>query len=93
MAHEPGLSETDRLLAVSTTSFDIAGLELFLPLYVGATTVIADRATVMDPRLLRLRLEADDITFMQATPATWRLLLEAGWKATRGCGCCAGARR
>jgi amino acid adenylation domain-containing protein len=80
MAHEPGLLETDRLLAVSTTSFDIAGLELFLPLYVGATTVIADRATVMDPRLLRLRLEADDITFMQATPATWRLLLEAGWK-------------
>ncbi len=80
MAHEPGLSEAERLLAVSTTSFDIAGLELFLPLYVGATTVIADRATVMDPRLLRLRLEADDITFMQATPATWRLLLEAGWK-------------
>ncbi len=80
MAHEPGLSEAERLLAVSTTSFDIAGLELFLPLYVGATTVIADRATVMDPRLLRRRLEADDITFMQATPATWRLLLEAGWK-------------
>ncbi len=81
MAHEPGLSETDRLLAVSTTSFDIAGLELFLPLYVGATTVIAARATVMDPRLLRQRLETDDITFMQATPATWRLLLEAGWKS------------
>ena len=81
MVHEPGLSETDRLLAVSTTSFDIAGLELFLPLCVGATTVIADRATVMDPRLLRQRLETDDITFMQATPATWRLLLEAGWKS------------
>ena len=80
MAHEPGLSETERLLAVSTTSFDIAGLELFLPLYVGATTVIADRATVMDPRLLRRRLEADGITLMQATPATWRLLLETGWQ-------------
>jgi amino acid adenylation domain-containing protein len=81
MVHQPGLSETDRLLAVSTTSFDIAGLELFLPLCVGATTVIADRATVMDPRLLRQRLETDHITFMQATPATWRLLLEAGWKS------------
>lgn len=81
MVHEPGLSERDRLLAVSTTSFDIAGLELFLPLCVGATTVIADRATVMDPRLLRQRLETDQITFMQATPATWRLLLEAGWKS------------
>ncbi len=81
MVHQPGLAETDRLLAVSTTSFDIAGLELFLPLCVGATTVIADRATVMDPRLLRQRLETDEITFMQATPATWRLLLEAGWNS------------
>jgi len=80
MAHEPGLSEGDRLLAVSTTSFDIAGLELFLPLYVGATVVIADRATAMDPRRLRVQLESDGITLMQATPATWRLLLEAGWQ-------------
>jgi non-ribosomal peptide synthetase component F len=46
---------------------------------VGATVVIADRATVVDPRQLRRRLENDGITFMQATPATWRLLLEAGW--------------
>ncbi|HEY4188605.1 MAG TPA: amino acid adenylation domain-containing protein, partial [Polyangia bacterium] len=80
MAHEPGLTENDRLLAVSTTSFDIAGLELFLPLYVGATVIIADRPTVLDPRRLRQRLEADGITMMQATPATWRLLLEAGWQ-------------
>jgi len=79
MTHEPGISENDRLLAVSTTSFDIAGLELLLPLAVGATVVIADRATVVDPRQLRRRLENDGITFMQATPATWRLLLEAGW--------------
>jgi amino acid adenylation domain-containing protein len=79
MTHEPGLSENDRLLAVSTTSFDIAGLELFLPLYVGATVVIADRATVVDPRRMRQRLESEGITTMQATPATWRLLLEAGW--------------
>ena len=80
MTHEPGLQETDRLLAVSTTSFDIAGLELFLPLCVGGTSVIADRATVIDPRRLRHRLEEDSITVMQATPATWRLLLEAGWQ-------------
>jgi amino acid adenylation domain-containing protein len=79
MTHEPGISESDRLLAVSTTSFDIAGLELLLPLAAGATVVVADRATVVDPRQLRRRLENDGITFMQATPATWRLLLEAGW--------------
>jgi len=84
MAHQPGLHERDRLLAVSTTSFDIAGLELFLPLYVGATVVIADRPTVMDPRRLRARLESDQITMMQATPATWRMLLEAGWQGHAG---------
>jgi len=84
MTHEPGLGEADRLLAVSTTSFDIAGLALLLPLFVGATVVIADRATVMDPRRLRVRLESDGITLMQATPATWRLLLESGWQGHAG---------
>jgi amino acid adenylation domain-containing protein len=84
MAHEPGLDPRDRLLAVSTTSFDIAGLELFLPLYVGATVIVVERATVMDPRRLRARLESDAITMMQATPATWRLLLEAGWTGHAG---------
>jgi amino acid adenylation domain-containing protein len=84
MTVAPGLAETDRLLAVSTTSFDIAGLELFLPLYVGATVVIADRESVVDPRRLRRRVETDEITVMQATPATWRLLLEAGWQSRIG---------
>jgi len=80
MAHTPGLAEHERLLAITTTSFDIAGLELFLPLCVGATTVIVDRETARDPRKLRRRLEKGDITLLQATPATWRLLLEAGWR-------------
>lgn len=80
MMHTPGMSPTDRLLAITTTSFDIAGLELFLPLSAGATVVIADRETVRAPRLLRARLEAAAISVMQATPATWRLLLEAGWR-------------
>jgi amino acid adenylation domain-containing protein len=80
MEHTPGLAADDRLLAVTTTSFDIAGLELFLPLWVGATVVIADLETARDPRLLRRLLEVSAITTMQATPATWRLLLEAGWR-------------
>jgi amino acid adenylation domain-containing protein len=80
MAKNPGLGEDERLLAITTTSFDIAGLELFLPLVAGATVVIADRETARDPRQLRRRLEAGDITLLQATPATWRLLLEAGWR-------------
>jgi len=80
MAHTPGLTEHDRLLAVTTTTFDIAGLELFLPLYVGATVIVIDSATATDPRLLRKRLESESVTVMQATPATWRLLIEEDWQ-------------
>jgi amino acid adenylation domain-containing protein len=80
MAHTPGLGEQDRVLAVTTTTFDIAGLELFLPLWVGATTCIADKETAVDPQRLRARLEQGSFTLFQATPATWRLLVEAGWK-------------
>lgn len=80
MAHTPGLHEDDRLLAITTTGFDIAGLELFGPLWVGATVDIADFETARDPRLLRRMLEQGDYTVMQATPAMWRLLLDIGWK-------------
>jgi amino acid adenylation domain-containing protein len=83
MANCPGLGESDRLLAITTTSFDIAGLELFLPICVGATVVIADRETARDPRRLRHTLENSAIDMLQATPATWRLLLEAGWQGDR----------
>ena len=79
MTRSPGMKEHERLLAITTTSFDIAGLELFLPLCVGATVAIADQETARDPRKLRRRLEGADLTVLQATPATWRLLLEAGW--------------
>jgi amino acid adenylation domain-containing protein len=80
MARCPGLRAEERLLAITTTSFDIAELELFLPLWVGATAVIADSETTHDPRRLRRALESKRIDVMQATPATWRLLLEAGWR-------------
>jgi amino acid adenylation domain-containing protein len=83
MAHCPGLRAGERLLAITTTSFDIAGLELFLPLCVGGTVAIADRETARDPRRLRQTLEKGSIDMLQATPATWRLLLEAGWKGDR----------
>ncbi|MCI0569296.1 MAG: AMP-binding protein, partial [Myxococcaceae bacterium] len=84
MAHAPGLSEHERLLAVTTTTFDIAGLELFLPLWVGGTVVIADRETAADPSRLRARLEAESFSVMQATPTAWRLLVDAGWKGSAG---------
>ncbi len=74
------LSESDRLLAVTTISFDIAGLEIWLPLLVGAQTVVASRESAADGNVLRDLLESHGITFLQATPVTWRLLFEAGWK-------------
>ena len=80
MAREPGLTADDVLVAVTTLSFDIAVLELQLPLTVGATVVIASRDEAADGHALRGLLEKQRATVMQATPATWRLLLEAGWK-------------
>jgi amino acid adenylation domain-containing protein len=75
----PGLIESDRLLAVTTICFDIASLELYLPLTVGACCVIASRETSTDGRQLWRMLQDRDITVMQATPSTWKLLLDARW--------------
>lgn len=84
MAEKPGLSGADILVAVTTISFDIAALELFLPLVVGAKVVIADRATAADGPMLADLLAESQATVMQATPVSWELLLSAGWQAKRG---------
>jgi amino acid adenylation domain-containing protein len=84
MLERPGLGEDDVLLAVTTLSFDIAGLELFLPLTVGAKTVVASRETAADARLLAERMASSGATVMQATPATWRMLLASGWAGRPG---------
>ena len=80
MREQLQLSERDRLLAVTTISFDIAGLEVWLPLLVGAQMVVASREQAADGHALRDLLERHDITFLQATPVTWQLLFEAGWQ-------------
>lgn len=80
MAQTLGLSPTDRWLAVTTLAFDIAGLELYLPLWVGAEVAIAAPEFTTDGEKLTAYLQEADITVMQATPATWRLLLAAGWQ-------------
>ncbi|MGQ4807003.1 Tyrocidine synthase 3 [Candidatus Entotheonellaceae bacterium PAL068K] len=84
MAQTPGLTAHDTLLAVSTISFDIAALELFLPLLVGARLVVASQEAVVDGQRLATDLEQYRVSVMQATPATWRLLLMAGWSGTPG---------
>ena len=80
MALEPGINEEDKLLSITTISFDIAGLELFLPLIKGATVVFADYETIRDGQLLLQLLQDKQITILQATPTTWQLLLDAGWE-------------
>jgi amino acid adenylation domain-containing protein len=84
MAKEPGLSPDDVLAAVTTISFDIAGLELYLPLLVGARIDLIDQETATDGELLKLRLKQSAATVMQATPTTWRQLVEAGWNGDTG---------
>lgn len=79
MRQEPGLSQEDILLAVTTVSFDIAALELYLPLLCGAQVVLASREVAADGQRLAQKLVDSKATVMQATPATWRLLVEAGW--------------
>lgn len=79
MAREPGLSPSDRLVAVTTTSFDIAVLELFVPLAVGAHVVLASREAASDGDALARLLRGSRATVMQATPSTWRMLRDAGW--------------
>lgn len=79
MKREPGCASRDVMLSVTTLSFDIAGLELYLPLLVGARVEIVSRAVAADGRRLRECIERVQPTLMQATPATWHLLLDAGW--------------
>ncbi len=79
MRREPGFDVADSLLAVTTVSFDIAVLELFLPLLSGGRLVLATRDIALDPRRLAALLRQSRCTVMQATPATWRGLLEIGW--------------
>ncbi|RMF43104.1 MAG: non-ribosomal peptide synthetase [Planctomycetota bacterium] len=75
----PGYEQSDCLLAITTFSFDISILELFLPLACGGRFYLADRSDGMDGHRLAQLIETVDATCLQATPSTWQLLLESGW--------------
>ena len=83
MQRRPGMQASDRLVAVTTLSFDIAGLEILLPLVSGARVVIAPRETTMDGTLLAELIRESGANMLQATPSTWRLLLEADGNRSR----------
>jgi len=82
MREEPGITAADTLLAVTTLSFDIAALELYLPLIAGARLVVVSRDVATDGTRLGEALSTSGATVLQATPATWRLLLEAAWQGS-----------
>lgn len=84
MARRLGPTAGDVLLAVTTVSFDIAALEIFLPLISGARLAVAAVDEVPDALRLVARLEREGATILQATPATWRGLIEAGWQGASG---------
>jgi thioesterase domain-containing protein len=80
----PGFTQRDRLLAITTVSFDISVLELFLPLAAGGHVTVATRDQVTNPQALKQLLAEQSITIMQATPATWQMLFDAGWAGRAG---------
>ncbi len=83
MEQEPGLTSDDILFSITTLSFDISVLEIFLPLITGASVVLTDREIAFDAIRLAQRLRESRATVMQATPATWYMLKESGWKGDR----------
>lgn len=78
MKEIPGMTSGDSLLAITTISFDISGLEIYLPLVSGASIMLASREETVDGKVLLDKLK-NGISIMQATPSTWKLLLESGW--------------
>ena len=80
MAQEPGMSEKDVLLAVTTFCFDISGLELYLPLIKGAKCVICSTENKRNIDKLKEQIDSIKPTIMQATPATWMALYLVGWR-------------
>ena len=84
MQERPGMEAGDVLVAVTTLSFDIAGLELYLPLIAGGRVVVAAHQDAADPRRLAGLLERSQATVLQATPTTWRMLVDSGWAGRPG---------
>lgn len=83
MERSPGFTSRDTMLALTAISFDIAALELFLPLICGGRVVIASREESQDPHQLSKAIKRSGCTVIQGTPATWRTLLLSGWNEAR----------
>lgn len=80
MRENINFSKEDLILAITPTTFDISATEIYLPLITGASLVFVDNATRFDPIKLQYYLSKYKVTFMQATPITWLMLIDNGWK-------------
>ncbi len=84
MHARPGINKDDVFLSVTPISFDIAILELFLPLIAGATVVVAGKEITTNPLLIDQAINKYHVNTMQATPATWQVLIDSGWSGRPG---------
>jgi len=82
--HITGFGPSDRILGLTTLSFDISVVEVFLPLITGGAVRLVSQDDALDGRSLRAIVEGSHVTFLQATPATWRMLVQTGWQGTPG---------
>lgn len=80
LRHTPGIGPTDKTATLATVTFDLATTEIYLPLLFGAELIIVDSSVSRNGQALADLLTSTGVTFMQATPATWRMLREAGWR-------------
>jgi amino acid adenylation domain-containing protein len=83
LAPKMGLDREERLLSITTISFDISVLEFFMPLMHGAGLHLANKMQAMDPRWMSNYIDQKSIRFMQATPATYDLLFTGGWEGKK----------
>lgn len=80
LCKQPGFAPGEKQLALTTISFDIAGVELFCPLISGGTVIVCSSERAIDPQGLQALMERHHVTYMQATPSTWTMLIAAGWQ-------------
>ncbi len=80
IVEEPGITYDDRMLAITTISFDIHVLELIVPLTTGATIVMGTRECASNGAVLKKLIDDYHVTIIQATPTTWKVLCAAGWE-------------
>jgi amino acid adenylation domain-containing protein len=80
----PGFGPSDRMLALSTLAFDFATLQLLLPLVAGGEVVIGPGGVAADPERLAAFIDEAQCTVIAGTPATWRVLVDSGWRGRPG---------